>query len=452
MPPKPVWSEGLFLSQHHFQAQDEYHEALVRLRVGAVRRFSWGVAELEIDQSLLQSGQFGLRRFVAVWPDGLVVQCGGPNGGPLPEPRPFLSHFRADDQSLDVLAGITLEGGANVAPPGESAALQRFRRQSMPVDDFNGGGAAQSVEFAIPNLRFVFGGERRERMATLPLAQLVRRADGRIVSRDTFVPPILSISAAPFVVDGLRRILGALTARQRELFAGRKQRTASSVEFHATDARRFWLLHTLNTSIPVLAHLLDADGVHPEEAYLALGTLVGALSTFTAEGEGPGIPKFNHNQLGDVFEALFARVLVLLKVDDGPAYVEIPLEHRPDGMFVGRIPEPRLANHEFFIAVRSTVPEPVVRERLPQLLKVAGWRHIAEVVKQARHGVHVEVEWTPSNVLPVKPGICFFRLRREGPFWEEIAKSSTLAVYVPKDGEWKDIWFSVYAVDPAHLR
>jgi type VI secretion system protein ImpJ len=145
-------------------------------------------------------------------------------------------------------------------------------------------------------------------------------------------------------------------------------------------------------------------------------------------------------------------VIALLAVDAGPAYREIPLERRPDGMFVGRIPEPRLANHEFFVSVRSTMPEPILRERVPQLLKVAGWKHIAEVVKQARHGVRAEVEWTPSSSLPLKPGLCFFRLRREGPFWEEIAKSSTLALYMPNEGDWKEAWLSVYAVDPAFLR
>jgi type VI secretion system protein ImpJ len=452
MSPKPVWTEGLFVSQHHFQAQDEYHEALVTQRVGALRRHGWGLSELEIDDRLLHAGQFGLRRMVSVWPDGLFVQCGGPSGDPLPEPRPFEAHFRGDETSLDVLAAITLEGGANLPSPGEHATVQRFLRYSRPLDDFNDGGAPQSIEFAIPNLRIVFGNERRERMATMPLAQLVRQSDGKIALRDTFVPPVLSISAAPFLTDGLRRVVGAMIARQRDLFTSRKQRTETSVEFHYTDARRFWLLHTLSASIPVLAHLLDTDRAHPEEVYLGLASLVGALGTFAADGAESSVPKYNHAQLGDVFEQLFARAISLLRVDAAPAYVEIPLERRPDGMFVGRIPEPRLANHEFFVAVRSTMPEPVVRERVPQLLKVAGWRHITEVVRQARHGVRSEVEWTPSSSLPVKPGICFFRLLREGPFWEEIAKSSTLAVYVPNDGEWKDVWFSVYAIDPAYLR
>jgi len=63
---KPIWTEGLFLSQHHFQAQDLYHELLLRDRIAAIRRFDWGVLELEVDDRLLQAGQFRLRRLEAV--------------------------------------------------------------------------------------------------------------------------------------------------------------------------------------------------------------------------------------------------------------------------------------------------------------------------------------------------------------------------------------------------
>jgi type VI secretion system protein ImpJ len=450
---RPIWTEGLLVSQHHFQAQDRYHEDSLRERISTLRRFGWGISTLEIDDHLLRAGQFGLRRLVAVWPDGVVVQCGGPSGDPLPEPRPFEPHMRAEDASLDVFVGIANEGGANVAPYGEPVAQQRFARVSRSVDDANTGGAAQDVEFAVPNLRIVFGSERRERMVTLPVAQLVRQADGRAVVRDTFVPPVLDIAAAPFLTSGLRRVLGAMVARQRELAAGRKRRSSSSIEFHYTDARRFWLLHTLSAAIPTLSHLLDVERAHPEEVYLALASLVGQLATFSAEADLSSIvPRFDYGRLGDVFEPLFARTLSLVSVDSAPVYTEIPLQRRSDGMFVGKLPEARLANHEVFIAVRGTLPEATVRERVPQLLKVADWKLIVEVVKQARHGVRAEVEWDPSNALPLKPGVCFFRLRREGTFWEEIAKSLTLALYLPADADWKDVWLGAYAVDPAYLR
>ena len=123
-----------------------------------------------------------------MWPDGLVVDCGVPNGDPLPPPRAFEGQIR-EGESLEVLVGVTQERGANLPPTGEPANSQRYFRASESVDDFNSGGAPQDVEFAVPNLRLVFGPEQRDRMVTLPVAQLVRQPSGNVVLRDAFVPP-----------------------------------------------------------------------------------------------------------------------------------------------------------------------------------------------------------------------------------------------------------------------
>ncbi len=453
MPDKPLWTEGLYVSQHHFQAQDLYHEALLRDRISAIRRFDWGVLELEVDDRLLQAGQFRLQRLEAVWPDGLVVRCGGQTETPTPEARSFEGVFAPEAPHLDVFVGLASESSSsgNVAASGDPAVHRRFSRAVQSVGDFNTGGAPQEIDIATPNLRILFGTEPRERLSTVHVAQLVRQPGGRVIVRDNFVPPVLRISAAPFVTSGLHRVLGALISRQRELASGRKQRNVANIEFHFTDARRFWLLHTLNTAIPRLSHLVNVKA-HPEEVYVSLVELVGQLATFAPDADPTALPPFNYTELGDVFEQLFAKVLSLLAIDSVPTYVEVPLERRQDGMFVGKIAERRIFNHEFFLAVKSTLPEAVVRERVPQLLKVASWTHIYDVVSQMREGVRTEVEWHPSSALPVKPGLCFFRLVRQGPFWEEIAKTATLALYIPINADWRETLLHVYAISPEYLR
>jgi type VI secretion system protein ImpJ len=451
---KPIWTEGLFLSQHHFQAQDLYHELLLRDRIAAIRRFDWGVLELEVDDRLLQAGQFRLRRLDAVWPDGIVVRCGGPSDAAPPPARSFETVFTPERTYLDVHVGVPNESSsaANVAASDDSVALRRFSRAARSVADFNTGGAVQDIEVAAPNLRVFFGNEQREKMSTLPVAQLMRQAGGRVIVRDNFVPPVLRISAAPFVTNGLQRVLGAMTALQAELSAKRKQRNVASVEFHSTDATQFWLLHTLNGAIPMLSHLLDTQRAHPEEAYLALTALAGQLCTFATDASPTTLPRFNYNELGEVFEALFALTISLLKVAMVPGYAEIALERRPDGSFVGRIPEARLLNHEFFVAVKSNQPEAVVRERVPALLKIAAWDQIQDALKGAGYGVRCEVDFQPSSSLPIKPGVCFFRLLRQGSYWEGIAKTRTLCLYIPREAGWGELLLSVYALDPQYLR
>jgi type VI secretion system protein ImpJ len=453
---KPLWTEGLFLSQHHFQAQDFYHELQLRDRIAAIRRFDWGILELEVDDRLLQAGQFRLRRLEAVWPDGMVVRCGGSSENPPPEARSFEAFFTPELSHLDVFVGVPAETGsaANVAAPAESAALRRFSRASRSMADFNTGGAVQDIEVAVPNLRVFFGNEQREKMSALPVAQLIRQPSGRVIVRDNYVPPVLSIAAAPFVTNSLQSVLAEITSVQREQAGKRKQRDEGSIEFHPTDARQFLILHTLNGAIPVLSHLLDTQKAHPEEVYLALTALAGQLCTFAPAkvAEPTSLPRFNYNELGEVFERLFALVRTLLKLIIVVPYAEIPLERRPDGSFVGRISEPRLLNHEFFVAAKSDQPEALMRARVPGLLKIASWTQIQEALQGAGHGVRCEVDFSPSSALPLRPGLCFFRLRREGSYWDGIVQTRTLCLYIPRDTGWTDISLFVYAIDPQYLR
>jgi type VI secretion system protein ImpJ len=444
---KPIWTEGLLVSQHHFQQQDQYFEGLVHDRIRAVTHYDWGVSELKIDERGFAAGQFRLQRLCAIWPDGVSVACGEGTGIKLPEPR----DLPTEAQRVEVFVGLsTSQDAAQVSLDG--TAVRRFTRELYSAVDSNTGSAAQEVEWARPNLRILFGNERRDGFVTLRIAELIRQDTGQFVVLDTRVPSVLNLAAAPFLETGVRRVLANIVSRQQQLFGERRGRQNAGAEFHATEIRKFLLLQALSGVIPELNHLLDTARVHPEEAYLALARLAGTLACFSAELDPIELPKFNYQELGETFESLFAIVLRLVSGGTERAYTEIPLEHRPDGMFIGRVAEPKLLGQEFFIAVKANMAEALVRERAPAVLKLAGWNHIYDVVKHARTGVKIAVEWAPSGALPLKPGLCFFRVAREGQYWEDIAKSSTVALYLPSDGDWAGAEVALYAADAAALR
>jgi type VI secretion system protein ImpJ len=450
---KPLWTEGLLVSQHHFQQQDRYHEALLRERLKSVVHHDWGVIDMDIDDRALASGHFSMKRFHAIWPDGTVVRCGDGSDEAAPEPRSFEGAFTSELPRLQVLAALAdeMDVTGNVLPPGEIGA-RRYSPGVRKVVDFNDGGSPQEIDVSRPSFRVFFGRERTEGFTTIRVAELVRTQAGQVIVRDNYVAPTLHLAAAPFLSSGLRRVLSAMTTRYRQLAGERKLREANNIEFHSTDARKFWLLHSLNGALPVLTHLLDSPRVHPEEAYVALASLAGQLCTFDPEADPLALPKFNYLDLGDTFEVLFARVLSLLSGGIEQRYTEIPLEHRPDGMFIGRLPDAKVAAHELFVALRAPIAEALVRERVPAVMKVASWNQIYEVVKQARHGVRVEIEWQPSGALPIMPGTCFFRVQKRGSYWDDIAKTQSLALYLPNEKDWAGTALNVYAVDPQFLR
>jgi type VI secretion system protein ImpJ len=94
-PRKLVWTEGLFITQHHFQQFDRYHEWLVSERLRAALPYGWGVLEIEVDERALSAEQFKLTRLSAVLPDGTTFEHGEGTGDAI-APRPFGSLFPAN--------------------------------------------------------------------------------------------------------------------------------------------------------------------------------------------------------------------------------------------------------------------------------------------------------------------------------------------------------------------
>lgn len=443
MPRKLVWTEGLFITQHHFQQLDRYHESNLAERLRAVVPFDWGIADLEIDERALTAGQFKINRLSAILPDGTYVSF---EGDGLPA-RAIEAALGAHGRSFDVWVALAQEndGLPNVELENKPGAHSRWTRMQQAVPDINTGGGEQQVGFARPNLRILFGDERRDAFDTIRVAELVRDATGAVVIKNDFIPPVLRVRSSPVLVNGLRRILAAMTTRQRALAEMRRQRTAAAVDFQASDAAKFLLLNAINGLIPVVTHIVDRGTAAPEDAYLALAQLIGQLCTFTVNEDPTTIPRFNYLDLGGTFAPMFERAIALLSTAISERYTQIPLQRREDGMYLGKIEDRELLRQDFYLAVSGSMPEAHVRERLPRLLKVASWNHISGIMSSAVNGTRVEVDYRPPGALPLKPGITFLKLQRNGDFWTDIASSQTIAVYQPVEPN--SVEFTLYAVE-----
>ena len=451
---KPVWTDGLFLTQHHLQRLDAYHEALLGEHLRAVVPFEWGVTDLEIDERALATGQVRVARLAAVLSDGTPLTVGPGQDDEIPA-RPFDASFPPQLQELDVYVALprATSMGANVELGSGSAGGARFTRRETTVLDENTGFGDQSVPWASKNLRILFGSERRDDYETVRVARLTRSSTGAVMLSDTFVPPALTLRASPVLLRGFRGLLAAMTAKQRSLSASRRQRSAAAVDFEASDSAKFWLLDTLNMAIPVLAHLVDRDGTHPEAAYLCLAQLVGRLSTFAVDGDPTTIPRFAFLELEQTFPPLFERAARLLETILAERYVEIPLERRDDRLFTGAITDGQVLRYELFLAVTpgaAGVTEADLRERLPRLAKVASVGQIGSILNSAVNGARLDLEYRPPAALPIKPGMVFFRIDRQSTFFADIVATGSIAFYLPiAPGA---VSLALYAVDPQNLR
>lgn len=445
---KPHWTEGLFISEHHLQEQDRYHEAYVDSRMAALGRPAWGVLELEWDSDALSRGQLIITRVLAVMPDGTPLDCGLGADSP-PKARDINEKFGPALRSLPVYLALPAvsQSRGNVGAEGTSSG--RFARTTGLIADFNAGGREHEVSWVLPQTKILVGDESREGYATLQVADLLRAANGTIALRDTFVPPCLVLGGSNFLFTGARRIANAVTARARAVAATRRQRSDSRVDVDAGDVSKLLLLATLNRAIPIFSHFAETEHTHPEDFYVELAALAGELCSFVPDVDPASLPKYSYLSLGDTFEPLIARALSLINTTVDERYVEVPLKRREDGMYLGRVEDPRILRHEFFLAARGSMSEAELHQQLPKLSKIASWGQIGALLNAAVNGARVELEFRPSSALPVRPGVSFFKIQKTPEYWPDIQGTGTIAIYHPLGQE--AVSLSLYAVDPENL-
>src|SRR5579863_621619 len=102
---KVVWSEGMYLGPHHFQAQGRYFEDTVQFGVSSLCFEPYGLIGYQLDAEALRNGTVSLVHARGVFPDGLPFHM--PESDPLPAARNIADLFPPTHESLDVMLAIS---------------------------------------------------------------------------------------------------------------------------------------------------------------------------------------------------------------------------------------------------------------------------------------------------------------------------------------------------------
>jgi type VI secretion system protein ImpJ len=293
----------------------------------------------------------------------------------------------------------------------------------------------------------VFDDELRDGFTSIKIAELQRTPTGQLKISEDFIPPILNVSASVWLVNMLRQLVEILITKSGSLGEQRRASNASLADFTTSEVAVFWLLNTINSSIPSMSHFFRSPMLHPEKLYLEMGTLVGRLMTFSLEYHPKDIVKYDHDNLYFTFYSLSAQLKELLETVIPSRCVPIPLEKTRDTLYVGRIEDERLLKEAgFFLAVRAQMPESKLIEGVPRVVKIASRDVIDSVIGSALPGVVLTHASPPPAPIPARIGFKYFQLDNMGPYWNGIAGSKVISVYVPN--EIPDEKLELYAVKP----
>jgi type VI secretion system protein ImpJ len=445
---KIVWNEGMLLTPQHFQQWDNYFEGQLASRVQSVLQYDYGIIDLQVNNEAIANGNFQITVCRAVMQDGLIVNV--PDAEAVPDLRPVGNHFHPEQERLGVHLAIPAMkfGEANVqASGGKANSNLRFLQEGALVKDETTGTNEQPVAYAKSNLRLIFDDEVRDGFTSIKIAELMRTATGQLKIAEDYIPPILKVSASDWLAGMLRQLVEILITKSGSLGEQRRQSRASLADFTTSEVAVFWLLHTVNSSVPTMAHFFRSPLIHPERLYLEMASLVGKLMTFSTDHNPKDIVKYDHDDLYFTFNNLSSVLKELLETVIPSRCVPIILEKTRDTLYVGRIEDERLLKEAgFYLAVKSHMPEAKLIEGVPRVVKIASRDAIDQVIGAALPGVVLTHSNPPPAPIPARVGFKYFMLDTIGPYWNGIRGSKVIAVHVPD--EIPDEKLEMYAVKP----
>ncbi|MBK7707895.1 MAG: type VI secretion system baseplate subunit TssK [Acidobacteria bacterium] len=445
---KIVWNEGMLLTPHHFQQWDNYHEEFLNSRVRSMMPFEYGILELQVNREAIANGNFQIISCHAVLQDGLMINV--PDAEAVPDLRPVGDHFSPEAEKLGVHIAIPAKkaGEANFQPNGAKASTNvRFLQEGLTAKDETTGVNEQTLAYAKSNLRIIFDDEVRDGFTSMKIAELKRTPTGQLQINEDFIPATLKVSASAWLVTMLRQLVEILNTKSGSLGEQRRQRNASLADFTTSEVAVFWLLHTINSAIPTMAHFFRSPVLHPEKLYLEMAEIVGKLMTFATELYPRDIVKYDHDDLHFTFFNLSMQLKELLETVIPSRCVPIPLEKTRDTLYVGRVEDERLLKDAgFYLAVRAQMPESKLIEGVPRVVKIGSRDVIDTIIGSALPGVVLTHASPPPAPIPTRVGFRYFMLDTIGPYWDGIKGSKVIAVYVPD--EIPDEQLEMYAVKP----
>ena len=439
-----VWSEGMYLSPLHFQTQTRHQEDTLSFLVSNLWNVPWGLSYLELDTEAVRNGNVSLVRASGLLPDGLPFDF--PASDELPPTRSLNDLFAPTDASLLLYLAVPRRSASGqVVDLEQSAGTFRYSVTMRGIADETNGMDIRDLSFGKKNFRVVAKSELTGEMMALPLARAVRDGRGHFFYDPDFIPPCLQIGASDALMLLLKRLLEGIQEKVSTLTASAHRRTRFEAGTSALDVANYWFLHALSSATPVLQHLYRTSQSRPEQVYIELSRLAGALCTFAAQSNVTDLPAYDHVQPGDSFYALDKHIRRHMDIVLPTNYVALKFTPGEPYFYEADVQDERcLRRARWVLGVRSSLGEADLINLTLRLIKVCSARFVPELVRRALPGMTLNHLPVPPSAIRAEADKQYFSLELSGPCWDHIQQTRRVGVYIP--GELRDAEFDLNVI------
>ena len=431
MTSKVLWGEGLLLRPQHFQRQDQYHEHCLHKGIKAVHPYAWGVERLEVDREALANNLLRINDLALRFQDGELVDAPGTDGLPDTIDLNLLQQAQQTVTYYAALPGLKPFSG-NFTPAGQPAQTVRFMQANQETPDLYTQAAPVQLAYLKKAVRLVSEFDPRDAYVHFPLLRLRRATTGGFELDPAFVPPSLSLAAAPALFQQLRRLLDALQAKVSALYGHHREPSRNVIEFRSGDMSSFWLLHTASSAYATLTHHFHHPSLHPERLYEQLLDVAGGLMTFSKSWTLADLPSYQHGDPGPAFSKLHTIIRELLDTVISSKYFAIALNEVRPSYHIGALDSGKIDDKtSFYISVAADIPAVQLVDVVPLRFKVGAPDDVEKFVLSALPGVRLQYTPQPPAALAVRPDTCYFLLESKGQMYERMLKVQSISIYVP---------------------
>jgi type VI secretion system protein ImpJ len=231
-----------------------------------------------------------------------------------------------------------------------------------------------------------------------------------------------------------RRLIEILQEKSGVLSAARQRRGGFQAGYSAQEVSRFWFLHAMNASLAPLRHIFFSKRGHPEELFVELSRLAGALCTFGMDSHPRSLPAYNHLSLEQCFGELDLHIRTHLELIVPSNCISIPLKTAAKYLYEGEIADQRcLDRARWIFSIHSPIGDAEVIARTLQLVKICSAQFVPQLIKRALPGLTLTHIPVPPSAVASRVENHYFGIDRVGPCWEHIVQTRCVGIYVPGD-------------------
>jgi type VI secretion system protein ImpJ len=431
MPSRPVhWSEGMFLRPQHFQAADRHARQGLTDSEDWFHPFNWGVRRVEFDRDAVGNYSVVVRACEARFKDGTKLTIPDDAVADPIELRGAL----AGSGEVDVLLAVPSfqPGRANVADA-PTADGPRFWVEEQEYRDENTGGeeTASPIHVRRTRCRLLLSNQDHTGYEVLPLARIERSAQLEAPPQidETYVPPLLCLDAWPPLWQLVQSLFHQIGAKVDQLATQIIDRGISFDSQVPGDAERLLKLSVLNSALSYFESTAFVRGFTPLAVYTELCRLVGQLAIFTDARRPPGVPQYDHEDIGGCFYAVIKLIQLGLDTIAPSAFEKRYFERHGERLQVSLEPGWLAANRTLFLGVETELSDDECEQLLRAMdMKLGSTSRVEQIFKQALRGLKLAPMVRPPRALPAGAGIVYYQIERDQVFWRDVADTCSMAI------------------------